>query len=193
MISGGGVTNGSLDAATGRLNPAGLGSGEYRFAYTIVGTSCPTVATEVDLFLLEAPIANAGPTQRLTCAMGMVSLDGNGSEQGTGYTYLWTGPDPNVTIMDADQLMVDVGQPGIYQLQVTNAIGCTSISEVTVTAETEAPVMELEISTITCFASDNGAISVSNVSWRSPSVFFPCERGRPGAIHALRRLSSWRV
>jgi hypothetical protein len=113
--------------------------------------------------------------------MGMVSLDGNYSEQGAGYSYLWTGPDPNMPIVDADQLMIDVGQPGVYQLRVTNAIGCTSVSEVTVTAETEAPVMELEISQITCFASDNGAISVSNVSGGRPPYTFRVngeDRGR---------------
>jgi hypothetical protein len=181
LTAGGGIPNGSLDAATGRLNPAGLGAGDYRFAYTIPGSSCPTVSTEVDVNLLGAPVANAGPTQTLTCAMGMVSLDGNDSEQGTGYSYFWTGPDPNMPIVDADQLMVDVGQPGVYQLRVTNAIGCTSTSEVTVTAETEAPVMELEISQITCFASDNGAISVSNVSGGRPPYTFRVngeDRGR---------------
>ncbi|MFK8165512.1 MAG: PKD domain-containing protein [Lewinella sp.] len=180
-VVSGGIANGSLDAATGRFNPAGLAAGDYRFAYAIQGSSCPTVRTEVDVNLLGAPVANAGQTQTLTCAMGMVSLNGTGSEQGPGYTYLWTGPNASVPIVDADQLMIDVGQPGIYQLQVTNAIGCTSISEVTVTAETEAPVMELEISQITCFASDNGAISVSNVSGGRPPYTYRVngeDRGR---------------
>lgn len=168
VVSGGGVANGSLNASTGVLNPSGLAAGTYRFAYTLTGIACPVVATEVDLRLLGAPVADAGPQQTLTCSMGMVSLDGSNSETGPGYTYLWSSADPNLMIMNPDQMMVDVGQPGVYQLQVTNAIGCTSVSEVTVTAETEAPVMELQISQITCFASDNGAIVVSGVSGGRP-------------------------
>ncbi|WP_187270833.1 PKD domain-containing protein [Neolewinella aurantiaca] len=164
----GGVPNGNLNATTGSLNPGGLAAGSYTFAYTVDGGSCPEDVAEVTVNLLAAPIADAGPGQRLTCNMGMVSLDGSNSESGDGYTYLWTSEDPNVIITDADQQMIDVGQPGVYQLRVTNAIGCSAVSEVTVTAETEAPVMELEVSNITCFASDNGAISVTNVSGGRP-------------------------
>ncbi len=168
----GGVPNGSLDAASGLLNPAGLGAGNYTFAYTVNGGSCPEDEAEVMVNLLGAPIADAGPAQLLTCNMGMVSLDGSNSESGDGYTYLWTSDDPNVIIADADQQMIDVGQPGVYQLRVTNAIGCSAVAEVTVTAETEAPVMELEVSNITCFSSDNGAISVTNVNGGRPPYRF---------------------
>ena len=166
------VPGGSLNAATGVLNPAGLGAGDYTFAYTVDGGACPEDAAEVLLRLLAPPAADAGPDQRLTCNMGMVSLNGSNSETGDGYAYLWTSTDPDIVITDADQQMIDVGQPGVYQLRVTNAIGCSAVDEVTVTAETEAPVMELEVSNITCFSSDNGAISVTNVNGgRAPYRF----------------------
>jgi hypothetical protein len=171
-VVSGGVPNGSLDPESGILNPAGLAAGDYTFAYTVDGGSCPEDAAEVVVNLLASPVADAGPDQLLTCSMGMVSLDGSNSETGDGYTYLWTSTDPGVMITDADRQMIDVGQPGVYQLQVTNAIGCTSVAEVTVAAETEAPVMELEVSNITCFASDNGAISVTNVNGGRPPYRF---------------------
>ncbi|MFT5015664.1 MAG: hypothetical protein ACI9G6_000427 [Limisphaerales bacterium] len=168
----GGVPSGSLNATTGVLNPTGLGAGNYTFAYTVDGGACPEGAVEVMVNLLAAPIVDAGPEQLLTCTMGMVSLDGSNSESGDGYTYLWTNADQAVIITNADQQMIDVGQPGIYQLRVTNAIGCSAVSEVTVTVETEAPVMELEVSNITCFSSDNGAISVTNVNGGRPPYRF---------------------
>lgn len=170
----GGVPNGSLSGpgAPGFLNPAGLAAGSYTFAYTVDGGSCPEDAAEVTVDVLAAPVADAGPDQQLTCNMGMVSLDGSNSESGDGYTYLWTSSDPNIIITDADQLMIDVGQPGVYQLEVTNAIGCSAVDEVRVSAETEAPVMELEVSNITCFSSDNGAISVTNVNGGRPPYRF---------------------
>ena len=170
----GGVPNGSLSGPEnpGFLNPAGLAAGSYTFAYTVDGGACPEDAAEVTVSLLAEPVADAGADQMLTCNMGMVSLDGSNSESGDGYTYLWTSSDPNVVITDADQQMIDVGQPGIYQLRVTNAVGCTSVDEVTVAAETEAPVMELEVSNITCFSSDNGAISVTNVNGGRPPYRF---------------------
>ncbi|MBC6992969.1 gliding motility-associated C-terminal domain-containing protein, partial [Lewinella lacunae] len=172
VVTGSGVPNGSLDPATGQFNPAGLAPGNYRFAYTVEGGSCPDATAEVSLRLLAAPVANAGQGQTLTCNTGMVTLNGSASEMGPGYTYLWTSADPNVVIMDADQLLIDVGQPGVYRLEVTNAIGCSAFSEVTVDSETEAPVMEVEISQISCFQADDGAILVTGVNGGRPPYRF---------------------
>jgi len=168
----GGVPSGNLNPDTGILTPGGMAAGNYLFVYTVAGGACPEDAAEVMVNLLAAPVADAGQDQLLTCNMGMVSLDGSNSESGDGYTYLWSSTDPNVMITDADQQMIDVGQPGVYELRVTNAIGCTAVDEVTVTAETEAPVMEIEISSITCFSSDNGAISVTNINGGRPPYRF---------------------
>ncbi|MEL7162569.1 MAG: hypothetical protein AAFN92_17560, partial [Bacteroidota bacterium] len=172
VVSGSGITSGSLDDATGLLDPSGLGAGEYLFAYTASGGNCPDATAEVALTLLDAPLAEAGPDQLLTCNMGMVSLDGTRSEAGEGYTYRWFSEDPGVMITDADQTMIDVGQPGTYLLEVTNAIGCFATDAVTVTAETEAPVMEVSLSQISCFQADDGAILVTNVNGgRAPYTF----------------------
>ncbi|WP_273443998.1 gliding motility-associated C-terminal domain-containing protein [Neolewinella agarilytica] len=169
---GGNPSNSGLNLSTGIFDAGSLPPGDYRFAYTIDGTTCPTVTTELGLLLLGAPVADAGPDQLITCTMGMVSLNGTNSDSGEGFTYRWTTDDPNITIMDPDQPMIDVGQPGVYQLEVTNAIGCSSTNDVIVTAETEAPVMEVELSQITCFQADDGAILVTNVNGgRAPYTF----------------------
>lgn len=168
----GSLPAGSLNANSGALDLSNLSAGDYRFAYTVGGNSCPAAITEVDVELLAAPRVDAGADQVLTCNMGLVSLDGSDSETGNDYTYAWTSEDQSVVIMGEDQLMIDVGQPATYQLEVTNPIGCSATDEVVVTAEREAPVMELELSQITCFQSDDGAINVTNVSGgRAPYTF----------------------
>ncbi len=163
---------GGLDVSSGVFNASTLGAGNYIFAYEVMSGTCPVASTDVELLLLPPPVANAGEAQRLTCTMGMVQLDGTGSETGDGYTYRWFSTDPSIVIMGGDQQTIDVSQPGTYFLEVTNAIGCSATAEVEVTAETEAPVMEVDVSNITCFSADDGAIFVTNVSGgRAPYTF----------------------
>lgn len=163
---------GGLNIGSGIFNTAQLSAGNYLFLYSVQQGSCPSVSSEVELRLLAPPVADAGEARRLTCTMGMATLDGTGSETGNGYTYRWFSNDPNVVITSIDQTTLDVSQPGTYFLEVTNAIGCSSIDEVVVSAETEAPVMEVEVSNITCFSADDGAILVTGVSGgRAPYTF----------------------
>lgn len=163
---------GGVNIATGMFDAGQLAAGDYLFAYTVQQGSCPAAASEVSLRLLPPPVAEAGPEQRLTCTMGMAQLDGSGSDSGDGFTYRWFTNDPSIVITGGDQPTLDVGQPGTYFLEVTNAIGCSAIDEVIVTAETEAPVMEVDVSNISCFSADDGAILVTNVSGgRAPYTF----------------------
>ena len=163
---------GGLDVSSGMFNAGGLSAGAYLFEYRVASGTCPSVATEVGLRLLAPPVAEAGEPRRLTCTMGMATLDGTASDSGDGFTYRWFSDDPNVMITGGDQPTLDVAQPGIYQLEVTNAIGCSSIDQVEVTAETEAPVMEVDVSNISCFSADDGAILVTGVSGgRAPYTY----------------------
>lgn len=163
---------GGVNIATGMFNAGQFAAGDYLFAYTVQQGSCPEASSEVSLRLLPPPVAEAGPEQRLTCTMGMAQLDGSASDSGDGFTYRWFTNDPSIIITVGDQPMLDVGQPGTYFLEVTNTIGCSSIDEVIVTAETEAPVMEVDVSNISCFSADDGAILVTSVSGgRAPYTF----------------------
>ncbi|MEM6769213.1 MAG: gliding motility-associated C-terminal domain-containing protein, partial [Bacteroidota bacterium] len=163
---------GGVNISSGVFNAGQLSAGDYIFAYEVTSGSCPAASTDVELRLLPPPVADAGLAQRLTCTMGMATLDGTGSETGVGYTYRWFSNDPAIVIMGGDDPTLDVSQPGMYFLEVTNAIGCSSIAEVEVTAETEAPVMEVDVSNISCFSADDGAILVTSVSGgRAPYTF----------------------
>lgn len=163
---------GGVDVSSGVFNVGQLNAGDYIFDYEVVSGTCPSASTAVGLQLLAPPVADAGPSPQLTCTMGMATLDGTNSEAGDGYTYRWFATDPNIVISGGDQQTLEVAQPGTYFLEVTNAIGCSAIDEVEVTANTEAPVLEVDLSNISCFSADDGAILVTDVSGgRAPYTF----------------------
>ncbi|PHI19867.1 hypothetical protein CEQ90_10770 [Lewinellaceae bacterium SD302] len=158
----------AVDPATGRLNTSMLTAGSYEYLYTVDGGVCDDAVTSVFVTIEPAPIADAGQEQLLTCTMGMVSLNGSGSSGNGNLTYLWTGPDGLPVPTDPTSPMIDVAIPGTYTLTVTSEIGCSSSSEVTVDAETEVPVPQIELSNISCFGSTDGTILVESVDGGRP-------------------------
>jgi len=130
------------------------------------------VSSTVEVAVQPAPIADAGEDQTVTCAMGMVSLSGLNSTGGSALTYEWIGPNPNMPISGNDAPMIDVSQPGIYTLVVTSDIGCSASDRVEVLADTEVPIPEVEISNISCFSADDGALLVNEVFGGSPPFLY---------------------
>ena len=127
--------------------------------------ACPADEVQVSVVVEGLPVADAGADQELTCNMGMVTLGSNNTT--TDVSYLWSGPD-GVLIPDPGNPFIDVGQPGAYVLTVSNAAGCTASDEVAVTANLEVPTFEAVVSEISCFAADDGLISLSNISGGQP-------------------------
>ena len=140
--------------------------GAYTFVYAVATSgACPADEVQVSVVVEGLPVADAGADQELTCNMGMVTLGSNNTT--TDVSYLWSGPD-GVLIPDPGNPFIDVGQPGAYVLTVSNAAGCTASDEVAVTANLEVPTFEAVVSEISCFAADDGLISLSNISGGQP-------------------------
>ncbi|HLF64964.1 MAG TPA: gliding motility-associated C-terminal domain-containing protein [Saprospiraceae bacterium] len=100
---------------------------------TLIGANgCDSIATLV-LSLIDAPLADAGIDQTLSCASFLVTLSG----VGTG-TPQWAGP--GITVPDNWQQ--DVSQPGTYILSVTSLEGCVSYDTVQVLLDTDTPVAD---------------------------------------------------
>ncbi|MEM7572473.1 MAG: PKD domain-containing protein [Bacteroidota bacterium] len=163
-----GTPAGSIDAATGVLNSTGLAAGNYSYLYSISSAVCGALSAQVDITIQPIPLADAGEDQVLTCAMGMVSLNGSNSDSGDGFTYEWTADDPSIVITDPGNRMIEVAQDGVYQIRVTNNIGCSSTDEVVVRAETEVPIPQVELSNISCFSAEDGAIQITEVTGGRP-------------------------
>lgn len=167
----------TVDAGTGSLSTTNMAAGTYEYIYTVEGGFCEDASTTVSITIQPSPTANAGADQVLTCAMGMVSLNGSASVGGSELTYAWTGPDGNPVLIDADAAMIDVAIPGIYTLTVTSDIGCSASDQVEVRADTEVPVPEIELNDISCFSEMDGTILVNNVQGGRPPYSYSLNGG----------------
>ncbi|MFN0014781.1 MAG: HYR domain-containing protein [Saprospiraceae bacterium] len=90
------------------------------------------------------PLADAGADAALTCTVQSVILNGNGSSQGTEFTYEWTGGSTGIQLI--------TNAPGTYYLTVTNTInGCSAVDAATVTEDESVPDVSIATpETLTC-------------------------------------------
>ena len=89
---------------------------------------------------IETPTAEAGPAQRLDCAITSVSLRADGSTQGGEIQYTWLDEN-GLTLASQDSVLVSA--PGTYTLMVTNTRNsCQSEDEVVITQDIEAPLAD---------------------------------------------------
>ncbi len=131
------------------------------------GALCSYTVTKSMTFV-PLPIANAGPTQSLSCSNTSTLLSGSG-----GGTYSWSGPGITSGGTTANPT---VNQVGTYSLVVTNTAGCVSaISTVVVGTNTTPPSpATLTPNAITCGTPNvNVAITASTgvtYNWTGPSI-----------------------
>lgn len=112
--------------------------------YTILVTNNVNFCTSTDQVIItqnvNAPTALAAPPQTLTCAVPVISLNGQGSSAGSNFTYLWTTADGQIDL-GANTLSPSVSAPGTYILQVTNTQNnCVSQVSVNVPQNIQPPV-----------------------------------------------------
>ena len=88
------------------------------------------------------PTANAGPDQRLTCAVASVTLGGDNPIQGFNFGYQWYGPD-GAPISGATSDSLVVNDDGLYQLESINLLSdCQIRDTVLVVYDTISPVAD---------------------------------------------------
>ncbi|MBK6901843.1 MAG: choice-of-anchor L domain-containing protein [Saprospirales bacterium] len=131
------------------LNPMIGAAGFYTLTVLDNVNGCSST-DQVEVTLdANAPVANAGVSQELTCTLTSLSLNGGGSSQGVDFTYQWTGPG---IVSGVNTMNPVVNTPGTYILIVTNLLNdCMSSSPVTVTQNITPPTAEAGASiAITC-------------------------------------------
>jgi gliding motility-associated-like protein len=132
---------GGLNTITTEINSAGT----YTLTVENTVNGCVSTSDVVVTLDADAPNADAGTPQTLTCAVTEVTLDGSGSSQGANFSYLWEGSSPGTNIVSgATTLNPVVNAPGTYQLTVTNLTNdCQTLSFVTIDEDVADPVVDL--------------------------------------------------
>lgn len=121
-------------------DPTGLAVGTYTVTVTDLGGCFVTAIAVVD-DTNTPPTAVANAPDSLTCSNTQITINGNGSSSGTGYTYLWTTG--NGTIVNNETTLTPtIGATGTYQILVTSPDGCTQTAEVTVGENTTPPLSD---------------------------------------------------
>ncbi|MBK8564581.1 MAG: gliding motility-associated C-terminal domain-containing protein [Saprospiraceae bacterium] len=126
-----------LDETT--LTPTVNAPGTYTLTVTELQSGC-SATDEVQVGQdANAPTADAGAAQTLTCSVQQVTLDGTGSSSGPGITYLWTTTDGTI-FNGANSLNPTVTAAGTYLLTVTNTQNnCQTLASVQVTDVAQQP------------------------------------------------------
>ena len=120
---------GSINTSTGEITLP-VTPGTYSVVYTTNG-ACPNSDT-TSVVIISAPVADAGPFQRLGCH-DTVSLNGTASSSGAGYTFLWSTAGGTIISGGTTPIMT-TNQAGVYTILVTDILtGCTETDTVTVT------------------------------------------------------------
>ncbi len=110
-----------------------------------------------------APEAEAGPDKSMACSGGQVTLDGDGSSEGSNYNYSWTTIDGHI-ISDPSQLTIQVDQIGTYVLAVSNEFNnCTSTDTVKVNS-TGNVTYTSDVNNIACHGENDGSITLSGTN-----------------------------
>lgn len=155
---------GGFDAGAGTFNPAGQAPGVYSFAYLPQsGEPCDSEPALVDITVAAGPVADAGEDQLLTCDQTTVTLGGDSTSVGNGFTYAWTFLGAGDNLFNASVATTEVQQPGDYQLEVTDADGCTAIDIVLVDVDTDRPTLTTEARDISCFGANDGLIAITEL------------------------------
>jgi len=124
---------------------------------------------------MDAPTADAGPIQSITCLDSQLTLGSNNTSVGDEFEYQWTAPGVSFISGQMD-VMAEIDQPTTYTLLVMNTLnGCTAESMVLVEDNTSSPnLMVPADQPLTCQAgglilsamNDEGLTDI-NASWDS--------------------------
>lgn len=140
------------------LTPEVGAPGVYILTVT-TDAGCSSLAQTVVESDQEPPIADAGQMMALNCNNESLILNGNGSSQGSNFSYSWSGPSIQGGI---NSLNPTVNEVGIYTLTVTNIEnGCAEVAEVEV-METPPPTITISEKTdVDCSGNTSGSATIS--------------------------------
>ena len=138
--------------------------GDYEFGILNLSNGCNDTRTVTVTTDTLSPTAVIATPDILDCISRVTNIDGRSSSSGDQYRYNWTSPDGTI-LAGQDSLVVSVGAPGNYQLQIDNLEnGCTAQAAVEV-VEIANPITGVSVLTNDpkCIGDQNGSITVESV------------------------------
>ncbi|RMG86971.1 MAG: hypothetical protein D6714_03230, partial [Bacteroidetes bacterium] len=133
------TTDGHIVSGENSLSPVVNAPGTYELLVQNSLTQCASTAVVEVPQDIVPPVAAAGKSPLLTCAVKEVTLDGTASSAESVMIYEWTTTDGNI-LSGENTLTPVVNEPGFYTLQITNTNnGCTSLDQVEVLQDIALP------------------------------------------------------
>ncbi len=171
--------NGNILSGANAAIPTINAAGSYQLLVTNTSNGCTDLDTVVIANDANAPFANAGTANLLTCDLTQQNL-GAMASSGPGISYLWTSSSGGNIVSGNTTLTPVINAPGTYQLSVTNSTnGCTSTAVVAVLQDIAPPNVDAGLpGTLMCnqptvvlnataSAGNGGALTYS---WTGPAV-----------------------
>lgn len=145
------TATGVITSGDNTLSPQVSAPGTYQLSIFNPANGCTGMASVLVTQDTIRPVANAGVPQVFVCGETSLILNGSGSSQGPGFSYLWTTPDGEIT-SGAATLTPTVSMAGVYQLQVTNNnTGCTQTASVNIANDNNAATVIIAVNdTLDC-------------------------------------------
>lgn len=143
--------NGTITAGGTTLMPTISSAGNYTLQVTNTSNGCSATASTTVSSNTTPPLAAIANPAQLTCIQNSVTLDGNGSSGGAGFSASWNSNGGHIVSGQTTFAPV-VNLPGTYTLTVSNSQnGCTSTAQTQVTQNTTPPGAEAgEYSELNC-------------------------------------------
>lgn len=163
--------------------------GQYTLIVEDALSGCSATKTISIQSDVNVPKADAGADRFFDCTNPTVTLDGSNSNQGPFLLYEWSYIGNGKFLSPTNTQMVQVGEPGNYQLLVRNTQnGCTATDNVLVIPDQKTPYAVLKSAgDLTCLrsttaldASGSSAGAGFTYQWNGPGIL-------PGSPDPLKR------
>ncbi|GAB4245993.1 MAG: hypothetical protein Kow0027_06750 [Saprospiraceae bacterium] len=124
------------------------------------------------------PVADAGPPGSVSCTVLSVTVGGNATSMGPGFSYLWSSSPGGAFVGPTDQPFATVEAAATYYLSVTNnANGCTAIDSTVIANNANPPVanagpdlvIDCDHPTVTLDGSNSTIVPFTIVQWHNSS------------------------
>ena len=136
------TVDGNIVSGGDSFSPTVGSAGTYDLLVTNTSNGCTATASVTFTADQGQPTVSILPPAPLDCANPAQIIDASGSSSGSNFNYSWTTTDGNI-VSGGDSLVVDVDQPGTYELQITNTDNsCVSNQTVLIGIDTLSPVAE---------------------------------------------------